>query len=65
MQTDSKLTTMSLSESMALQRIAASRAKEESARRAMKIEIDSQRSQSVGGLLKGAMKGNAEMSGFM
>lgn len=56
---------MSLSESMALQRIAATRAREESEKRSMKMEVDAARSQSVGGLLKGAMKNVPEMSGFM
>lgn len=56
---------MSLSESMALQTLAAQREREEQIKRARKLEFDAMRSQATGKLLKGAMRNQPEMSGFM
>lgn len=56
---------MSLGESIELQRQDVARSREIAEGRARQLELDAQRPKAVGGILKNAMKGVPNMSGFM
>ncbi|GAA5863005.1 hypothetical protein JCM1840_002352 [Sporobolomyces johnsonii] len=58
-------TSMSLAESLALQRRAVARDREAAERRAQQMELDAQRPDKVGGLLRGALGGDSALGGFM
>ncbi|GAA6058590.1 hypothetical protein JCM10212_007029 [Sporobolomyces blumeae] len=56
---------MSLTESLNLQRAAAARDRQTAERRRVKMEIDQNRPEKVGGLLKGALGSHSSLGGFM
>ncbi|CEQ42149.1 SPOSA6832_03934, partial [Sporobolomyces salmonicolor] len=56
---------MSLAESLALQRRAVARDREAAERRAQQMEVDAQRPDKVGGLLRGALGRDPALGGFM